>query len=110
MNNFVKYGSGYDYVNGTGSEINVGAVVAIGDLIGVAETNIAIGATGTVITSGVVNIAKKTGEAWTQGQKLYWDPSNSWLTTTAGSLIQVGWAFTAQASGDVLGQIKLKAS
>jgi predicted RecA/RadA family phage recombinase len=51
-----------------------------------------------------MDIAKTTGEAWTHGQKLYWDNTAKKLTTTAAGNTLVGAAAQAQAAGDSVGR------
>ena len=71
----------------------------IGAIGGVAKTDIADGKTGAAHVSGVFSVVKASG-AVTQGQKLYWNTSNSNLTTTASGNTIVGVAAEAAASGD----------
>ena len=107
--NFVTHGESIPYTNATGSNITSGSVVAVGDMIGIALSDILIGSTGTVQLAGVAIVAKTTGQAWTQGAKLYWDGTSA-FTTTVGSNVWAGWAYAAAASGDTTGQVKLKVS
>jgi len=73
-NNYKHSGDIVDYVNGTGAAIASGAPVVIGNQqMGIALISIAIGATGGVAKKGVFELAKNTGDAVTQGQKLWWD-------------------------------------
>ena len=56
---------------------------------------------------GVFDVAKATGQAWTVGQKVYWDATNNVATTTAGSNALIGAATQAQASGAAIGRVLL---
>lgn len=107
---FIKHGDEIPYTNGTGSKIAVNTPVLVGDLVGVALTDIANGDTGTLQLSGVALLPKATGQAWTQGAKLYWDDTAKKFTTTDTSNTLAGWAYAAAASGDTTGQVKLKVS
>ena len=120
-NNFIKHGDEFDYINGTGANISSGDVVVMDDVVGVALTDILIGNTGTVQVAGVATLAKKTGEAWGQGQKLYFDnlggTPNNWFTTSADNgatpadpFIFAGWAYNSALSADTAGNVKLKIS
>jgi predicted RecA/RadA family phage recombinase len=107
--NFIKHGDEIPYANGTGTGIKSGDVVVIGDLVGVALGDILDGSTGTVQLCGVATLPKTTGQAWTQGAKLYWNGTDK-FTTTVGTNVWAGWAYSAAASGDTTGQVKLKIS
>jgi predicted RecA/RadA family phage recombinase len=95
--NFVQEGKTLDYT--AGADISSGQFVLIGAIGGVAKTNIANGKVGAVHVKGVFNVVKASG-AITQGAKLYWNSTNSNLTTTASGNTFVGVAAEAAASGD----------
>lgn len=116
MINYVKHGDEMPYTN-SGSGITSGSVVKIGDIIGVAQTDILQNSTGTVVIAGVFELAKTTSQAWTQGQRLYWDPTASKFTTAADdggspatAFTHAGWAYADAASADITGLVKLKIS
>ncbi len=72
--NYVKPGDVTDYTNNTAAIISSSDPVAIGNQqMGIALVDIAIGATGSVAKEGIFLLAKNTGDAVTQGQKLWWD-------------------------------------
>ena len=58
-----------------GANISAGAVVKIGNILGVALTNIANGATGSVATEGVFSAPKVAAAVIAQGESLTWDVS-----------------------------------
>ncbi|MFO0360685.1 MAG: DUF2190 family protein [Flavobacteriales bacterium] len=95
--NYVQEGKTLDYT--AGADISSGQFVLIGAIGGVAKTNIANGKVGAVHVKGVFNVVKASG-AITQGAKLYWNSTNSNLTTTASGNTFVGVAAEAAASGD----------
>ena len=107
---FVKHGDEIPYPNTSGSTIAVNTPVLVGDVVGVALTDIPNNTTGTLQLAGVADLPKKTGEAWTIGAKVYWDDSAKNFTTTATSNTCAAWAYQAQASGDTVGRLKLKVS
>lgn len=74
-NNHVQPGKVLAYTNGTGAAITSGSVVAVGQLLGVALANIAIGATGSVAIDGVFTVPKVTGAVIKAGESLVWDAS-----------------------------------
>jgi predicted RecA/RadA family phage recombinase len=95
--NNVQEGKTLNYT--AGADIASGQFVLIGTIGGVAKTDIANGKTGAVHVCGVFSIPKATG-AVTQGAKLYWDESESEVTTTATDNTLIGVAAAAAASGD----------
>lgn len=95
--NYVQEGKTLNYT--AGADITSGQLVLIGTIGGVAKTDIANGKTGAVHVCGVFSIPKATG-AVTQGAKLYWDESESEVTTTATDNTLIGVAAAAAASGD----------
>ena len=96
--NFRAEGEHLNYTN-SGSAIASGAVVVIGTLIGVALTAIAAGATGAVRICGVFNLAKLSTDTIAQGALVYWDSTNSRITTTASGNTLAGKAAAAAGNG-----------
>jgi predicted RecA/RadA family phage recombinase len=95
--NYVQEGKTLNYT--AGADITSGQFVLIGTIGGVAKTDIANGKTGAVHVCGVFSLPKASG-AVTQGAKLYWDESESEVTTTATDNTLIGVAAAAAASGD----------
>lgn len=56
---------------------------------------------------GVIDVPKATGQAWTQGVKIYWDNTAKNLTTTSSGNTLVGAAAQAQQSADAVGRALL---
>lgn len=103
--NYVQEGKTLDYTP-SGADVASGEFVVIGVIGGVAKSAIADGKTGAVHICGVFSVAKASG-AVTQGAKLYWNSSNSNLTTTASGNTLVGVAAEAAASGDATAKLLL---
>lgn len=82
------------------SAVSAGDVVVQGELVGIAQRDIAANAAGDLIVAGVVTFPKATtsGSAITAGAKLYWDESSSVATTTVGSNKLIGKAVTAASA------------
>lgn len=59
------------------ADITSGQVVKIGQILGVALTDIANGATGSVAVRGVFTVAKVSGAVIAAGESLTWDVSAS---------------------------------
>lgn len=103
--NFVEEGKVLNYTP-SGSSIVSGALVIMGNIAGVAVTDIADGVTGAVRISGVFSLPKASG-AISQGGKVYWDSGNSNVTTTASGNTIIGVAATAHISGDTTANVLL---
>ena len=89
--NFVQPG---DVIQVTaGSTISAGDVVRVGQILGVALTDIANGATGSVAIKGVFTVAKVSAAVIAQGESLTWDSSASAFDDNAAT----------PATGDVTG-------
>ncbi len=58
-----------------GANISAGAVVKIGNVLGIALTDIASGATGSVALEGVFSAPKVSAAVIAQGESLTWDVS-----------------------------------
>lgn len=84
-----------------------GGGVLVGAIFAVAMAAVASGAKGVFQRRGIFTLPKATGEAWTEGQKVYWDNTNRRLTTTASANTLVGAAAQAQLAGDTSGKALL---
>lgn len=79
----------------------------VGSIFAVASAAAANGATVVGVTEGVFDLDKATGEAWTVGQKIYWDNTAKKTTTTSTSNTLIGVATKAAATGATTGNVKL---
>lgn len=104
---FVQPGEVIDYT--AGANIASGQVVLMGARIGVALKAIANGETGPMQVTGVFNIAKLSTDNMAQGALLYWDNTNSRLTTTASGNTMAGFAAAAAAATTTSVNIKINA-
>lgn len=104
---FVQPGEVIDYT--AGANIASGQVVLMGARIGVALKAIANGETGPVQVTGVFNIAKLSTDNMAQGALLYWDNTNSRLTTTASGNTLAGFAAAAAGATTTSVNIKINA-
>lgn len=82
-----------------------GAGVLIGSLFGVASGDAASGAEVMLNTTGVYDLPKQTGQAWTAGQLLYWSGTN--VTNVVATNKLIGCAARAELSGATVGRIRL---
>lgn len=104
---FVQPGEVIDYT--AGANIASGQVVLMGARIGVALKAIANGETGPMQVTGVFNIAKLSTDNMAQGALLYWDNTNSRLTTTASGNTLAGFAAAAAGATTTSVNIKINA-
>lgn len=78
--------------------VTAGNGALVGAIFGVAINTYASGATGVVYTEGVCSglvKASGTGEAWSVGDRLFWDDTNKRLTKNSTGNFQVGLALAA---------------
>ena len=108
-NNYLYTGDVLDYTNGGGADISSGAPVLVGSRLGIALVNIPVGGTGSVRMRGVFTVAKLSTDVVGQGDLLYWDATNSRLTTTASTNELAGYAAAAAGNGVTTVAISLNA-
>lgn len=89
--NYIQAGHVIQYT--AGADISSGAVVRIGNILGVALSDIANGATGSVQIKGVFRVPKVSGAVIAQGESLTWDASAGAFDDNAAT----------PATGDVTG-------
>jgi predicted RecA/RadA family phage recombinase len=91
--NHVQPGKVLDYTNNTGSAISSGDVVKVGQILGVALVDIAVGESGSVQIDGVFTVPKVSAAVIAQGEGLTWDVSAGAFDDNAAT----------PATGDVTG-------
>jgi predicted RecA/RadA family phage recombinase len=106
MKNLIEDGLTLQYTV-AGAAVKSGDLVVVGDVTGVAVTDGVVGETITLNCKGVYALPKASGSAISQGVKIYWDATNSVVTTTATSNKQIGFAWSAAASADTVLSAKL---
>jgi predicted RecA/RadA family phage recombinase len=108
---FRQKGDILTHANASGADIAVDEVVVIGDSVAVALVAIADTESGSVSVSGVHLLAKRTGQAWVQGDKLDWDVSESEfgkdIVAYSGDVIGCAIAAKDAASADATGEVLL---
>lgn len=97
-------GSTIDFINSTSNTIKAGQVVSLTTRIGVAGTEIAASAVGSLHVKGVFSMPKATGTI-AIGDAVYYNASTDKITTTASSAIPAGWAIAAAKSEDATVQV-----
>lgn len=106
MNTLISEGRRLPYTNATSVTISAGAVVAVGDIVGIAVADIAAGDTGVLELQGVHQLAKASG-AIVQGEQLYWDASPGNLTTASTGNTKAGVAWAAATTAATTAQVLL---
>jgi len=110
MKNYVQPGNTitlaapYDVMSGAG--LLVGAIfgVAGGDALSGEEVEASL--------VGVFDLTKAASQAWSAGDKVYWDDTNKVATKTATGNTLIGTAVEAVAggAGDTIGRVRLNGS
>lgn len=88
---------------------SAGQAAKVGSIVGVAVNDVANGAEGEFQLVGVFDLTKVGSQAWAVGDKIYWDDTNKYCTTTATSNTLIGAAVAAVAggAGDTIGRVRL---
>lgn len=103
---YVQPGEVLDLTAPTGGVTN-GLGYIIGDLFVVANMTASAGAEFTGWATGVHSLPKTSAQAWTEGQKIYWDDTNKRADSAASVGPQIGVAVTAAANPSSTGEVKL---
>ena len=108
-NKYVNSGQTVEHV--AAAAIAVNEVVPVGDCVGIAQAAAAQDASVTLSLTGRFTVAKVTGTAWSQGDKLDWDDSENkftkGLSTALGDIADCAIAAVDAASGDATADIIL---
>lgn len=106
-NNFAQEGNVITWYNGTGGNIASGAVVQVGFRgLGVALTDIASTASGSVMVDGVFVLAKDTADALLVGGQVWWDGTKCYNDVAANRWF-IGTAAEAAGTTDTTCKVKL---
>lgn len=84
-----------------------GVVYLIGSLLAVATVTAAEAAKFSGLVVGVIEYAKVSAQAWSEGAKVYWDNSAKNFTTTSGGNTLAGVAAAAAANPSATGKVRL---
>lgn len=106
---YVQPGEVIDYTPSAATPVN--SVVVLGILLGVAMTDIAANATGSLGIEGVFDLPKKTGAAITAGAKLTWSVASGAFIVgagTTGDTLGGAVAVAAAATADTVVRVKLQ--
>lgn len=96
-----------EYSNTTGVTVTGGSVLDLGSLgFGIVVNDTLNGLVGMAYVAGRFQIGKTAGEAYAQGQTLYWDSVNKVVTSVQGSKA-FGAAHKAALAGDTTAEVNL---
>ncbi len=95
--------------------VTSGDGLLVGSIFGIASGDAAIGETIEAALVGVFDLKKVASQAWSIGDKIYWDNTAKEATKTVGSapantLIGVAAADVAAGAGDLIGRARLNGS
>ena len=109
MKNYVQHGDTMDFTAPSGG-VTSGVPVRIGRLLVVPQASAAQGQRFAGKTTGVFDVVKHgagSGQAWAEGDELYWDAGNSRFTRTATNNLLCGAAAEAALTGATAGRVRL---
>jgi predicted RecA/RadA family phage recombinase len=79
----------------------------VGSIFGIALVDITSGATGSFSVDDVWAIDKVSAQAWTVGERIYWDDSAKLCTSSSGGNTLIGVAVVAAANPSATGSVRL---
>ena len=89
------------------ANVTAGTGVKIGDLLVIPEITVLSGAQFTGVIRGVVEHAKLSAQAWTEGQQVNWDDTNKRFTTVTTGNFRAGTAYRVAANPTATGLVLL---
>lgn len=89
-----------------GSAVSSGDPLELTQLMAIWGNDVASGDTGIAHTKGTFSVLAETGVAWTAGDLIYFDGTDT-FTKTATSNTYAGVAFEAKASASAVGYVAL---
>jgi predicted RecA/RadA family phage recombinase len=105
---FLQEGNVIEVTTDSSTEYSAGDVVVLGaNAVGVALVDIAKSGTGAVKLDGVYKIAADNATAFSFGDQLFWDDTNSELTKTATDMVAAGICVEAKAEAGTTAKVLL---
>lgn len=89
------------------ANLTAGTGVKIGDLLVIPAITVLSGAQFTGVIRGVVEHAKLSAQAWTEGQQVNWDDTNKRFTTVTTGNFRAGVAYRVAANPTATGLVLL---
>lgn len=88
-------------------DVAAGAAFKVGSIVAVATSAALEDAPVEGLTTGVVELAKVSAQAWTVGAPIYWDDTAKLTTTTSTSNTLIGVAVAVAANPSATGWVRL---
>lgn len=108
LSNYVYEGKSVDFKNAGASDLVYHDVVPIGTgRVGVVQTAIPVGSTGTVAVTGVFEFDAINTIAFSVGDALYWDNTAKKITNVAESNVAAGWCVEAKILAGTSAKVKI---
>lgn len=108
MKNYVQPGEVVTVV--AAAAFTSGTAYQFGNLFGIAASSGAIGDQIELQTVGVFDVSKVSAQAWTVGQRIYWDDTAKLFTNVVASNLLVGVAVLAAVNPSATGRVRLNGS
>lgn len=105
MKNYVQDGENLDLL--APYDVVAGAGFLVGSLFAVAVDDALSGASVVGCTEGVFTLAKTSAQAWTVGQRIYWDNANKRCDSDGTVGILIGAATAVAANPSATGNVTL---
>ena len=104
---YVQQGDAIDYT--PNADVAAGAVVVIGELIGIARTPLKANQLGSLAVAGVFDVAKQAATAFNAGAIAYWNNTTKVAVATDGSGAhkRLGKVIVAAAANDATLRVRL---
>lgn len=92
--------------------VNSGDGLLVGSIFGIASTNAGLGDPVESDVSGVFDLKKTGTQAWSVGDKVYWDNAAKEVTKTSAGNTLIGVAVAAVGGGatETVGRVRLNGS
>ena len=101
---YLQSGETIDFTNNTGKVIAANDIVGLTNRIGVAATEIPVGAVGSVHVSGVFALPADNTTAFTVGQNVYYATDK--VVATSGNVV-AGFVIESKAAAGTLVKVKI---
>jgi predicted RecA/RadA family phage recombinase len=106
MKNYVQEANVLEFTAPSGG-VTSGTGVKIGDILVIATETAAVGVKFRGVRVGVVDHAKLSAQAWTEGQQVNWDDTNKRFTTVTTGNFRAGVAAAVAANPSATGKVVL---
>jgi predicted RecA/RadA family phage recombinase len=106
MKTFIQPGEILEFTAPVGG-VTAGTGVKIGDILVIALVTALVGEKFNGVRAGVVEHAKLSAQAWTEGQQVNWDDTNKRFTTVTTGNFRAGVAYEVAANPTATGKVVL---